>query len=150
MVSNFEEMFNCAVEGMKLVEERDWDLPWPQTNHEVDPYAPLNLRIYEITQFALPEFSHLKEEYERSLKEEESRKEIVKLFKKKKAQIKKLFKLCFVQKENSCRKLYNACVRSLVTFISLLGFANFSDVRLKLGILLSTLCFNYHLFELSF
>lgn len=139
-VENFDELFKSAVDGMRLIEEKDWDLPWPTFDKEVDLYAPLNLKIYEVDRFSLPDYAPMKAEYEKRMKEEESKSKINALLKKKKTQLKRLFRLCFKRNEDiMCRKVYNSYTRNIVAFIHLLGFSRISNIQVSVGIFIFTL-----------
>lgn len=135
-MSNYDDLIKFGIDGMKLIEERDWDLPWPKFEDALDDEgAEYNLRVYESYRLSLPHESEYRKEFEAFLRKEASKKLASNLLKKKRRQLKKLYRICFKNAQNQFgKKLYNCFIRNIVSYISVLSYLRIAKFDVMVGI----------------
>lgn len=146
MFENWPQLIEGAVEGMELVEERDWGLPWPEFDSEGDEsgYPDCNLRIFEYNILTMPCNREYSEELKRLLALEESRKKVKRLLASRvryiKLMVRKLFK---IKTEKMSRSGHNYYTRLVAMVIGNFGFNSVYPLEIRISIFIIAFTFAF-------
>jgi len=122
-----------AVEGMELIEEKDWGLPWPDiiSNDE----SECNLKIFEVSILTMPCTKEYSEELDRLRTLEESRKKVKRLLAQRIRYIKLMTRKLFKHStEKMSRSGYNYYTRLIAMMIGNFGFNTVYQLEIRISI----------------
>lgn len=133
LFENWPQLLEGAVDGMKLVEEKDWGLPWPDILDNND--SDCNLRVFEVSILTMPHTKNFSEELARIEAIEAGKKKVRALLANRRRYIRlmvrKLFKL---NTEKMSRAGYNYYTRLIAMVIGTLGTSVASQLEIRIAI----------------
>lgn len=138
MFENWSQLMENSVEGMELVEEKDWGLPWPEFN-QTDEYCSqddnYNIKIFEYNILTMPFNKSYSEELDRLLKLEESKRKVRKMIAARtryiKMMVRKLFK---IKTDKMSRTGYNYYTRLISSLVSIYGFNTVYSLDVRIAV----------------
>lgn len=121
---------------LELVEEKDWGLPWPNFEGQEDRDVECNLRIYEVKHLTMPVSTKYREELDRLVLLEESRRKVKRLLAERVRYIRKMTRLLFKRNtEKMSKSGYFYYTRILAMFIANFGFSVAYPIEIRISIL---------------
>jgi len=133
MFESWNELIEGSVEGMELIEEKDWGLPWPDVESKDD--VECNLRIFEISLLTMPHTKEYSDELNKLRIMEESRKKVKKLLAQRVRYIKLMTRKLFKHNtEKMSRAGYNYYTRLIAMMIGNFGFNTVYQLEIRISI----------------
>lgn len=136
-INNFESYFESYEEGMRLVDEIDYGLPWPSFEEDTqeNPRIKMNTLVFEHDLLFLVENYEYKLAMKRLKKIEEAKIKVRKMIAERTAYVRRLIRLIFKGMTNKLnRKSQNYYSRILTSVICLIGFNETCKLEVRVAL----------------
>lgn len=130
---SWPQLLEGAVDGMKLVEEKDWGMPWPDILDNDD--SECNLRVFELDILTMPVTREFSEQLERLKKIEEAKKKVRALLARRRRYIRLMVRQLFkLNTEKMSRAGYNYYTRIIAMMIGILGTSTVFQLEIRIAV----------------
>lgn len=130
---NWPQFLEGAVDGMKLVEEKDWGLPWPDILSNDD--SDCNLRVFELDILTMPHTKSYSAELDSLLSIENAKKKVKKLLANRKRYVRIMIRKLFKHNtEKMSRSGYNFYTRLIAMSIGSFGLSEVCRLEILIAL----------------